>query len=157
MNLKKYLYTLYISMEETKEEMTLEIKPEFDNSLLKEFSKKYKPEELTDDGIPNLETQLREISDYDNKLIDKFITKKDIIYRREMLQRVKCLALDKMGKHYMINTNNLTRKEKNKLQEFMHQYNDIDHEIIIQEFNDLVCNDLDDVKTDISKLPIYDI
>lgn len=143
-------------MEEIKEEMTLEIKPKFDNPFLMEYSKKYKPEELTDDGIPNIETQLREISDYDNKLIDKFITKKDIIYKREMLQRVKCLALDKMGKNYMINTNDLSRKERNKLQEFMHQYNDIDHKKIIEEFNELVSEDLDDVKTDISKLPIYD-
>jgi len=145
-------------MEETKEEMKLEIKPTImRNLILEDYAKRYKPEELTDDGIPNIETQLKEISDYDNKLIDKFITKKDIIYKREMLQRVKCLALEKMGKHYMTNTNDLSRKERNKLQEYMHSYNDIDHEKIIDEFNAMVCIDLDDAKTDISKFPIYDI
>jgi len=132
--------------------MELEIKDiKLRNPILEEYSLKYKPEELTDDGIPNIETQLREIKELDEKQeIDK------VNYKREMIQRVKCLSLHKMGKDIMFNTTYMSNKEKIKLQEIMHTYNDISTEEIIKEFNELVNEVLfENSSIDYSKLPIY--
>jgi hypothetical protein len=121
------------------------------NSILEEYAKKYKPEELTADGIPNIETQLREIKEADEKQeIDK------VNHNREMLQRVKCLALNKMGKDIFINTYNLNDRERNKLQETMHTFNDIPQTDIIFQFNEMITDILFDNKNiDLSKIPIY--
>ena len=132
--------------------MELEIKEtKLKNPILEEYALKYKPEELTDDGIPNIETQLREIKELDEKQeIDK------VNYRREMIQRVKCLSLHKMGKDIMFNTTYMSNKDKTKLQEIMHTYNDIEPEEIIKEFNELVNEVLfENSCVEYSKLPIY--
>ena len=127
-----------------------------ENPILVEFSKKYKPEELTADGIPTIETQLRELKEKDEEQQIKDEEEKDKKYKREMIQRVKCLSLNKMGKDFMTNTFEMNVKDRNKLQEIMWTYNDIDPQEIINEFNEMVCDVLDDVKnTDYSKLPIY--
>lgn len=132
--------------------MELEIKEtKLRNPILEEYALKYKPEELTDDGIPTIETQLREIKELDEKQdIDK------VNYKREMIQRVKCLSLHKMGKDIMFNTLYMSNKDKTKLQEIMHTYNDIEPEEIIKEFNELVNEVLfENSSVDYSKLPIY--
>ena len=132
--------------------MELEIKEtKLKNHILEEYALKYKPEELTDDGIPNIETQLREIKELDEKQeIDK------VNYKREMIQRVKCLSLHKLGKDIMFNTTYISNKDKTKLQEIMHTYNDIEPEEIIKEFNELVNEVLfENSSVDYSKLPIY--
>lgn len=132
--------------------MELEIKEvKLKNPYLDEYSRKYKPDELTDDGIPNIDTQLREIRELDEK---QDINK--VNYNREMLQRVKCLSLHKMDKNILTNTLDLNNKDRKKLQEIMHSYNDIEHDIIIKEFNEMINDELfENVKIDYSKLPIY--
>lgn len=127
-----------------------------DNPIISEYKNKYKPEELTDDGIPTIETQLREIKLDEEKQTMKL--NEEQFYKREMIQRVKCLSLNKMNKDIFTNTNDLKPSDKKKLQEIMYTYNDIDHEQIIKEFNELVCEDyLDNPKYDYSKAPIYHI
>jgi hypothetical protein len=126
------------------------------NPILEEYSIKYKPEELTDDGIPNIETQLREIREKDEEQLKQYEDNIKI-YNREMIQRVKCLALNKLGKSIMTNTLDLNNNTRDKLKSIMSSYNDIDHKNIIEEFNNMVCNELfDKVDIDISKLPIYE-
>lgn len=119
---------------------------------------KYKPEELTDDGIPTIETQLKELKVKDEELEKKINEDEEKRYKREMTQRVKCLSLNKMGKHYMTNTLDLNTKDRKKLQDIMWSYNDIEHKVIIEEFNELVSETLDNAREiDYSKLPVYDI
>lgn len=120
------------------------------NPILEEYSKKYSKEELTDDGIPTIETQMREINELDEK---QNINK--VNYNREMLQRVKCLSLHKIGKSIMTNTNLLNNRDRKKLQEIMHSYNNIDHKEIIDEFNNMVNDEIFENDIDYSKLPIY--
>ena len=120
------------------------------NPILEEYSKKYSKEELTDDGIPTIETQMREINELDEK---QNINK--VNYNREMLQRVKCLSLHKIGKSIMTNTNILNNRDRKKLQEIMHSYNNIDHKDIIDEFNNMVNDEIFENDIDYSKLPIY--
>ena len=128
------------------------------NPILDEYAKKYKPEELTDDGIPTIETQLRELKIKDEEMENKHKENEEKRYNREMVQRVKCLSLNKMGKHFMTNTLDLNTKDRKRLQDIMWSYNDIDHKEIIKEFNELICEELDNVKEiDYSRLPVYDI
>lgn len=133
--------------------MELEIKPKYTNPILEEYKLKYKPEELTDDGIPNIETQLKELKIKDEEL-DKDIDK-DKLYKREMIQRVKCLCLLKMNKSIFTNTFEMKIKDRETLQKLMWEYNDIDHKVIIDEFNEKICEILDDKGFDNSKVPIY--
>lgn len=133
--------------------MELEIKPKYTNPILEEYKLKYKPEELTDDGIPTIETQLKELKIKDEEL-EKEIDK-DKLYKREMIQRVKCLCLLKMNKSIFTNTFEMKIKDRETLQKLMWEYNDIDHKVIIDEFNEKICEILDDKGFDNSKVPIY--
>ena len=140
------------------DDMFLEIKERKDyNSIIEDMKNKYKPEELTDDGIPTIETQLKEIAIKDEEYEKKSIENATKIYNREMVQRVKCLSLIKMGLSIFINTNDLSIKQRKTLQAYMWEYNDKDHQDIIKEFNEETSDMLDDVKNiDYSKLPVYD-
>lgn len=156
MDLEKEIYNEL--KESENKDMELEIKYSKPyNPILEEYAKKYKPEELTDDGIPNIETQLREIKEKDEEHQKTLKENEEKIYRREMVQRVKCLCLDKMGKSILINTNDLSIKDRKQLQKLMWEYNDIEHKDIITEFNEKMSDMLEDVKNiDYSKLPIYE-
>ena len=133
--------------------MELEIKPKNDN-ILGEYKIKYKPEELTDDGIPTTETLLREIKEKDDEIEPKLKTEE--FYKKQMIQRVKCICLNKLGYDILYNTFNMSPKERIKLQELMWTYNDIEHSKIIDEFNEIVNIEIFENKNiDISQLPIY--
>lgn len=111
---------------------------------------------LTPDGLPTIEEQLEEIKIKDEEQ-EKILKENEIkIYKREMVQRVKCLCLNKMGKSIMINTLSLNKKDREKLQKLMWEYNDIDHKDIIKEFNEEFSEMLEDTNIDYSKLPIYE-
>ena len=140
-------------------DMNLEIKKkENDNILEANIEKpKYTKEELTDDGLPTVEVQLRELKEKDDEFNKRMEEKALVLYKREMCQRVKCLCLLKMNKSIFTNTFNMKEKERKKLQELMWEYNNIDHKDIISEFNDKVGELLDDMEEkDYSKLPVYD-
>lgn len=127
------------------------------NPILEEYAKKYTPEELTADGIPTIETQMKEIKDKDEKQLNKYYEEDINRYNREMKQRVKCLALKKMGKHIFTNTFTMTKFDKEVLQEYMWEYNNYEHKDIIDEFNKLICREiLDNPDYDYSKAPIYE-
>lgn len=143
---------------DTDQEMTLEINEKPVNPILKEYAEKYTPEELTADGIPTIETQLKELSIKDEELKRKFDGDCERLKRRELVQRVKCLSLNSMGKDFMMNTYNLSEKERKKLQEIMYSYNDVPHDEIISNFNEMVTETLfENPKIDISTLPIYHV
>lgn len=139
--------------------MEIEFKPEKNNNIIvDDLSIKYKPEELTVDGVPTIETQLREIEKLDNEYKLTFEEHNDKIYKREMKQRVKCLCLLKMDIPITINTLDLSNKRRAELQRLMYEYNDIPHEDIIKEFNEKFSDFLDDDRNssiDYSKFPVY--
>lgn len=125
------------------------------NPILDEYASKYKPEELTADGIPNIETQLREIDALDEEDKTKENKHNEKLFKREMTQRVKCLCLYKMNKSILTNTFDLSIKDRNTLEIMMHSYEDTPYDDIIKEFNDIACNDLFDNNIDYTKYPIY--
>lgn len=113
---------------------------------------------LTPDGIPTIETQLQILKQEEDKRKEYEQLIKEKIEKRDMLQRVKCLALHKMNKSIMTNTLSLSTKDRKKLQNLMWEYNDMDPSIIIEEFN-IMCNDTifnPEENFDYTKAPIYD-
>ncbi len=123
--------------------------------ILKQYSEKYSKEELTPDGLPTIETQLKEIEEKDEELLRINAENSIKIYNREMVQRVKCLCLLKMNQSIFKNTLDLNKKSRIELQKLMHEYNDVEHDEIIKEFNEKISIILDENDIDISQLPIY--
>jgi hypothetical protein len=122
-----------------------------------DFIKNYKPEELTADGIPTIQTQLREIEEKDAEQLEKYYKDDKERYNREMKQRVKCLALKKMNKNVFTNTFDLNIYDREKLQELMWEYNDYEHSDIIKQFNNLMTIEaFDNPNFDYTKVPIYE-
>jgi hypothetical protein len=127
------------------------------NPILKEFSEKYSKEELTPDGIPSAETQLREIAEKDEERERKVKEDEEKNKHLEMTQRVLILSLHKLGKKIFTNTKDMSTRERKKLQDVMHSYNDIPPNIIINEFNELMTDEIFDNRDfDYTKAPIYD-
>lgn len=124
------------------------------NNALEENIKKYQPDELTDDYVPKTEVQIKEIEEKDKEQLKNYETEKAFVI--EMKQRVKCLALDKMGKHILTNSNDLSQRELKKLQSLMHEYNDVEHEQIIKDFNELADEKLFENKLDMTIYPIFE-
>jgi len=112
--------------------------------------------DLTPDGLPTIEKQLRDLDKFDKELEEKYQEKQDEIFKRDMNQRVKCLCLNKMNKSIFTNTLNMKERERNELKRLMSEYNDIPCDIIINEFNNIVGTMFDDMEEkDYSKFPVY--
>jgi len=89
-----------------------------------------------------------------NKLTD-VITSSESNKRKEIITRLKVVALDRLGKHPLMNPAYLGQREKNKLISLMSTLQDEPEESIIKEFND-ICNDvLFSGKADPSTFPMY--
>lgn len=124
---------------------------ELENNL-----KKFKPEELTDDLIPTIDTQLRIIKEEEEKQKSKYSEEQK--NKIEMVKRVICLSLIKMNLHPLTNTFELNTYDRERLQTIMHSYNDISQEEIVKEFNNKISSEIfDNKQTDFSKLPVYNI
>jgi hypothetical protein len=75
--------------------------------------------------------------------------------RKEIITRLKVVALDRLGKHPLMNPAHLSQRDKNKLISLMSTLQDEPEESIIKEFND-ICNDvLFSGKADPSTFPMY--
>ena len=110
----------------------------------------------TVDGVYTIQKQIKDMELKDKELEKQFEENVERIYKREMIQRVKCLSLLKMNKSIFTNTSSMKIKERELLQKIMHEYNDIDHQIIINEFNEKIGDILDDENFEPSNVPIYE-
>lgn len=147
-----------MEIEKELNDMILEIEEKKDNNIKLEEENKIIDKDLTPDGLPTIEKQLRDLDLLDKEMEEKNKDKEIEIYKREMTQRVKCLCLNKLNKSIFVNTLTLKEKERKKLKELMSEYNDIPCEEIIKEFNITVGEMLDDMEEkDYSKLPVYQI
>ena len=83
------------------------------------------------------------------------ITSSEIDKRREIVTRLKVVALDRLGKHPLTNPSYLSQREKTKLIHLMTSLQEDKEEDVIKEFND-ICNDvLFSGKSDPSTFPVY--
>ncbi len=89
-----------------------------------------------------------------NKQIE-VITTSEADKRKEIVTRLKVIALDRLGKHPLMNPSYLSQREKTKLISLMTTLQDEPEESIIKEFND-ICNDvLFSGNVDPSTFPMY--
>ena len=101
-------------------------------------------------------TQLLEEEEAEKlKKLTDVITSSESDKRKEIITRLKVVALDRLGKHPLMNPAHLSQRDKNKLISLMSTLQDEPEESIIKEFND-ICNDvLFSGKADPSTFPIY--
>jgi len=75
--------------------------------------------------------------------------------RREIVTRLKIVALDRIGKHPLTDPKYLSQREKTKLIHIMTSLQDVPEEEVIKEFNE-ICNDtLFSGKADPATFPVY--
>ena len=69
---------------------------------------------LTCDGLPTIEVQLKHLEELDNERLNKELSEEEILkkHRKEMLQRIRCIALDAMGKNILIDPRKLSPRDK---------------------------------------------
>jgi hypothetical protein len=104
---------------------------------------------LTADGIPTIETQLRQIEEKDiasiKELSEEEKTKKE---NKNILMRIKCIVLDTMGKNILIDPKSLSLRERKEFikrveellilseEEIKIMFGNICHETIFQPGSD---------------------
>jgi hypothetical protein len=69
---------------------------------------------LTHDGLPTIETQLKQFEELDIERETKELSEEEQLkkHRREMLQRIRCIALDAMGKNILSDPKQLQPRDK---------------------------------------------
>ena len=113
--------------------------------------------ELTHDGIPTIETQLKKLEERDLESI-KELTEEEKIKKdnKDTLMRIKCIALEAMGKNILINPKHLLPKEKREFIKRIEELYILSHDEIKQMFN-TICHDTIFVTgADYSNFPVYD-
>lgn len=115
--------------------------------------------DYTIDGILTIEKQLELIAKEEQQTITvmdgkniTIIDEKTVF--RELLQKVKLIALHNIGLDIFTDTRYLSKHVRNNLQLEMHKFNEISEEEITRIFNEIVCNALDEHKN-IEQIPIY--
>ena len=141
------------SQEEIIGEMELIFKPTCESKIkILDDGFKYTDEDLTVDGLFTKEANLRRL-DYLDSLYPIETNKNT--EKIQMTKRVIMLCLNQMGLDVMTSTYSLNAKQRTSLQKLMHNYDDIDPEIIKIEFNTMVNEEIFNGTRDITKLPIY--
>ena len=111
---------------------------------------------LTADGIPTIETQLKQIEEQELNNIKELTEEEKLVKRRkEILQRIKCIALDAMGKNILINPKTLMPREKREYVKRIEELYILSEEEIITMFNN-ICQDTIFQSVDYSNCAIYD-
>jgi transcription termination factor NusB len=111
--------------------------------------------ELTPDGIPTIEKQLKDIEESERVFKSILDTEKTIDnHFKNMLKRVKFLGLYKMNKDPFMNTSNMSSIEKKILQRKMNEYAGYTETDIITEYNEICCELLSDAKTNYTQFMV---
>ena len=101
--------------------------------------------ELLEEEKKEKEKQERELTEQE----------KEYNIKREIITKVKVIALDKMDKHPLQNPSFFSRRDKSKLIEIMEEVLKLPHEELNKKFNK-ICNEvLFSQEADISKFPVY--
>ena len=113
---------------------------------------------LTCDGLPTLEVQLKQLEELDNERFNRELSEEDLLkkHRKEMLQRIRCIALDNIGKNILLDPRKLLVRDKKNFisnvvelyklseDEIKIRFGNICHETIFQEGTDysgyIVCD-----------------
>jgi hypothetical protein len=111
--------------------------------------------ELTPDGIPTIEKQLKDIEESE-KIFQLMLNSDNPIEKhfKNMFHRVKFLSLYKMNKDPFMNTSKMSSIEKKILQKEMNKYTGITETEIISEYNEICGELLSDSKTNYTQFVV---
>jgi hypothetical protein len=111
--------------------------------------------ELTPDGIPTIEKQLKDIEESEKVFKNMLDPATEIDnHFKNMLKRVKFLGLYKMNKDPFMNTSNMSSIEKKILQKEMNKYAGYSETEIISEYNETCGELLSDSKTNYTQFMV---
>ena len=107
-------------------------------------------------GTKNV-SELLEEEKKEKEAPEKELTQNEIDYnfKRELITKVKVIALDKMDKHPLQNPSLFSRRDKSKLIEKMEEILKLPHDEINNIFNKVCCEVLFSEESDITKFPVY--
>jgi hypothetical protein len=114
---------------------------------------------LTHDGIPTIETQLKKLEEIDIERQTKELSEeeKDKKHKREMLQRIRFIALDAMGKNILSNPKDLIPKEKREFIKRIEELYILSEDEIKIMFGNLCHDTIFQCGSDYSTYVVYDV
>jgi hypothetical protein len=81
---------------------------------------------------------------------------KELIRKRNKVQRVKVICLHQMGRNFLTNPSYMKITDKKKLLQLVRDmYENKPEDEIIKEFNEIVCENILDTNLDVSQYPVY--
>jgi hypothetical protein len=108
--------------------------------------------ELTPDGLPTIELQLKKIEEADKELIEKL----NISIENDNFIKLRCVILHKMDLNILTDTRFLKKNVKdlyiNKRIEYIENLTQSE---LDKDFNNICCNTILDCGEDVSKYPIF--
>ena len=113
---------------------------------------------LTHDGLPTIETQLKQMEEFDNERLNKEISEEELLkkHRREMLQRIRCIALDAMGKNILSDPKQLQPRDKRDFVKRVEELYILSEEEIKSMFGSICHDTIFQNNTDYSKFVVQD-
>ena len=114
---------------------------------------------LTCDGLPTIENQLKKLEEVDIERETKEISEEEKIkkHNREMLQRIRCIALDAMGKNILSNPKDLQPKEKREFIKRVEELYILSEDEIKIMFGNICHDTIFKCGSDYSNYVVYDV
>jgi len=113
---------------------------------------------LTPDGLLTLENQIKKLEDIDLERQSKELSEEELLkkHRREMLQRIRCIALDAMGKNILSDPKNLQSREKREFVKRVEELYILSEDEIKTMFGNICHDTIFESGVDCSKFAVYD-
>ena len=114
---------------------------------------------LTADGSPIIEIQLKQLEDIDKERYNKELSEeeKDKKHKREMLQRIRCIALDAMNKNILTNPKDLQPKDKREFIKRIEELYILSEDEIKIMFGNICHDTIFQCGSDYSTYVVYDV
>ena len=109
---------------------------------------------LTPDGLPLIELQLKKIEEADKELFEKYEKKKTV--ESENFIKLRCVILNKIGLNILTDTRFLKNNvKKNFINERNKYIEDLTQSKLDNDFNNICCETIFDCGEDVSKYPVF--
>lgn len=113
---------------------------------------------LTSDGLLTIETQLKQLEEIDIERQNKVLSEEELLkkHRREMLQRIRCIALDTIGKNILSDPKLLQPKDKREFVKRVEELYILSEEEIKNIFGNICHDTIFQPGEDYSNYVVYD-
>jgi len=114
--------------------------------------------DLTPDGLLSVEAQIKQLEEKDIENIKELSEDELVIkHNKEILQRIKCIALDAMGKNILSDPKNLSPREKRDFIRRIEELLILSEEEIKMMFGNICHETIYQSGADYSKYCVYDV